>query len=183
MQFIYIHGFNSSSLSTKAQVFMKWCEEKGHTCLCHDLPYEPAKAISLLSETIRSCTEEPKLLGSSLGGFYTTILAETFSLKGIAINPAVHPGLLLRPALGPQTSWHGDYEYEFTQQHLDELITMDIAAITQPDNILMMQEREDETLDWKESVAFYRECHQLIFRGGHHGFSRFEDVLELIERF
>lgn len=162
---------------------MEWCAANGHDCICHDLPYRPAEAIALLSESIMACKDEPKLVGSSLGGFYTTILAEKFSLKGIAINPAVHPGLLLRPALGPQTSWHGDYEYEFTQQHLDQLITMDIADITKPDNILMMQEREDETLDWTEAVAFYRNCHQLVFRGGHHGFSRFEDVLELIERF
>lgn len=183
MQFIYIHGFNSSSLSHKAQVFMQWCDANGHNCICHDLPHRSANAISLLSESIMACEEQPKLVGSSLGGFYTTVLAEKFSLKGVAINPAVHPGLRLRAALGPQTSWHGDYEYEFTQEHLDELIAMDMHSITQPDNILMMQEREDETLDWTEAVAFYRECHQLVFRGGHHGFSRFDDVLELIERF
>lgn len=183
--YLFIHGFTSSSQSTKAQQLRHWLAEQGREdeWLCPDLPIDPAQAIALLSEIIEQAPKPPKLVGSSLGGFYATVLAARYELKAVVINPAVHAGLVLRQAIGPQTSWHSAEQMVFTQAHVDSLNAMDLLAPAAPDNIFLMAEKEDETLDWKTAAAYYRDCHQLIFRGGNHSFTRFQDVLDLIDRF
>lgn len=183
--YLYIHGFSSSSQSYKAQVFKRWLAERGRESewVCPDLSYQPAVALQQLEQCIHSSPTPPKIVGSSLGGFYTTVLVHRFNLKGVVINPAVHPCFTLRRALGAQTFWHSEETFEFTQQYLDDLEAMDILKPSYPENILMMQEVGDEVLDWRDAKAFYRDCHQLIFQGGDHSFTRFEDVIELIDRF
>lgn len=183
---LYIHGFNSSSLSGKAQETKRWltARGRGHEWVCPDLPHRPAQAIAILADIIRSAEITPKLVGSSLGGFYATHLAGAFGLKAVLVNPAVHPALLFRPALGTeQKNWHGDSTYRFTQAHLDELAALDQSAPAHPANLLVMLETGDTTLDWRDAASYYRDAHQLVFQGGDHGFTRFPDVLELIDRF
>lgn len=183
---LYIHGFNSSSLSDKAQVLKHWLEERkrGQEWLCPDLPNRPAEAIAVLSDLIASAPTPPKLIGSSLGGFYATYLVTRFALKAALVNPAVHPALLLRPLVGTtQQYWHSDGDYEFTQAHLDELEELDQLAPANPANMLLLLENGDKTLDWQDASAYYRKAHQLVFQGGNHGFTRFRDVLELIDHF
>jgi hypothetical protein len=119
-----------------------------------------------------------------LGGFYAAYLAATFSLKAVLINPAVHPALLFRPLRGTlQQSWYNDATYTFTQTHLDELTVLDQLTPANPANLLVMLETGDEILDWQDAASYYRKAHQLVFQGGDHGFTRFPDVLELIDRF
>lgn len=188
--YLYIHGFNSSSLSHKTQVLKHWLElqGRGDEWCCPDLPHRPFEAIELLSKLIETNNEKTgvnqlKLVGSSLGGFYANVLAAKYDLKAVVVNPAIYPGQLLKAELGTQTMWNSQDTYEFTQIHLNELNDLQIKTPKNPDNIFLMQERGDEILDWKVAVEFYKDCHQLIFRGGDHGFTRFEDVLELIDRF
>lgn len=183
--FLYIHGFLSSSKSTKAQVLKQWLEAtgRGDEWCCPDLPVSPLEAVRLLSNIIETEKSTVKLVGSSLGGFYATVLAEKYDLKAVVINPAVHPATLLKPAIGSQKSWYSDEVHEFTQQHIHELAALDILKPKQPDNIFLMQEKGDEVIDWQDSKAFYRDCHQLIFNGGDHSFTRYTDVLVLIDCF
>jgi hypothetical protein len=111
------------------------------------------------------------------------VLAARYGLRAVLINPAVHPHLLLRDALGSQKNWHSGEEYEFTQSHLNALAAMDEPAPAQPTNILLMVENGDEVLDYRDAVAYYRDCHQIILQGGDHGFSRFADLLPFIDVF
>ncbi len=182
---LYIHGFGSSSQSGKAQELKRWLEAqgRGQEWVCPDLPHRPTEAIALLEGLIQNAPEQPKLLGSSLGGFYATVLVARFGLKAVLLNPAVHPGLLLRHALGPQKSWHDDGEFEFTQTHLDELNALDLVTPLYPHNLLLMQEKGDEVLNWLDAATYYRDCNQLVFNQGDHGFTRFRAVLDLIDRF
>lgn len=183
--FLFIHGFTSSAQSTKAQQLRNWLTLQGreNEWVCPDLPIDPAAAIAMLSEIIEQSPQPPKLVGSSLGGFYATVLAARYNLKAVVINPAVHAGLVLRQAIGPQKSWHSEELMEFTQANVDSLNAMDLLAPAEPDNIFLMAEKDDETLDWQAAGDYYRDCHQLIFRGGNHSFTRFQEVLELIDRF
>ena len=182
---LYIHGFRSSSLSGKAQETKCWlaAQGRGHEWVCPDLPPYPLEAMQVLDDLVNSAKEPPKLIGSSLGGFYATVLVARFGLKAVVVNPAVHPGLVLRPALGTITSFYGDEQYQFTEQHLQELHALDLPAPLHPENILFMQERGDEVLDWQAGLAYYRDCHQLVFAGGNHGFTRYPAVLDLIDHF
>lgn len=186
MQWLYIHGFNSSSLSGKAQETKRYLAAKGRETdwLCPDLSHRPSEAIHQLSTLISQCEEPPALIGSSLGGFYATVLVARFNLKAVLINPAVHPAQLLQPLVNTtQKAWYSDSTYTFTQAHIDELLALELSKPLYPDNILMMQEKGDEVLDWTKAVEHYRDCHQLVFNGGDHGFARYRMVLGLIDNF
>jgi predicted esterase YcpF (UPF0227 family) len=139
--------------------------------------------MQILDNLVQAAQEPPKLIGSSLGGFYATVLVARYGLKAVVVNPAVHPALILRPALGLITSFYGDEQYLFTEQHLQELQSLDLPAPLHPNNILFMQERGDKVLDWQMGLAYYRDCHQLVFAGGDHGFTRYRAVLDLIDHF
>ena len=183
--YLYIHGFNSSSQSGKAQELKRWLEAQGRgdEWLCPDLPGDPEAAMRVLENIVICYDDDLKLVGSSLGGFYATVLAAKYPLKAVVINPAVYASLVLRPALGIQKGWHDEQSWEFTQTHLQALQAMDLLKPANPDNIFLLQETGDEVLDWQIAQHFYRDCHQLIFRGGNHGFTRFQQVIDLIDRF
>ena len=74
---IYIHGFNSSPASSKAQLLKARLEAlgRGGEYAAPALPHSPAHAAALLDEIT---TRHPGavLVGSSLGGYYATYLAE-----------------------------------------------------------------------------------------------------------
>lgn len=183
---LYIHGLNSSSGSSKAQQLWGWLRSQGREkdFACPDLPHRPVQAITLLEETMASSPTPVRLIGSSLGGFYATVLAARHpSLKAALINPAVHPQLLLREALGPNRNYYTEESYDFTQAHLDELAGLDLPQPGYPENLLLLVETGDSVLDYRDAVNYYRNCHQMIFQGGDHGFTRFAELLPFIDAF
>ena len=183
---IYIHGFNSSSQSGKARDMAAWMADRGlaDAFACPDLPHRPAAAIDLLEGLIGQSQGPAKLLGSSLGGFYATYLAEKHGLKAILVNPCVACHDKLKAYVGQtQKNWHSNQEDVFSAQHAAELDTLKVPAITRPERYLLLAETGDEVLDYRDAVAYYREAHQIILRGGDHGFTRFVDLLPFIDRF
>ncbi len=182
---LYLHGFTSAPQSHKARALQARMAARGcgDRFVCPQLPPSPREAIALADGFIARAPAPVTLVGSSLGGFYATVLAGRYGLRAVLINPAVHPQLLLRDALGPQKNWHTGEEYEFTQSHLNTLAAMDEPAPAQPTNLLLMVETGDEVLDYRDAVAYYRDCHQIVLQGGDHGFSRFIDLLPFIDSF
>ncbi len=183
--YLYIHGFLSSSQSSKAQQFKNWLEEQGRIdeWVCPDLPVNPEEAMQILVDYIESAKTPVKLVGSSLGGFYATVLSERYNIKAIVINPAVHAGLILKYRIGTHKMWHSNETVEFTQTHVDTLNAMDLPIIQHPDNLLVLLEKGDEVLDYRWAESFYSDCNQFIFNGGNHSFTRLEQLFEFIDRF
>ncbi len=181
---VYIHGFNSSPLSSKAQLMKGKLEAlgRGAEFVAPALPHRPAQAVALL-DALAARHPGAGLAGSSLGGFYATWLAEKHGLKAVLVNPAVRPYELLRPALGMQKNLHTGAEYELTQQHLDELAALEVPAISRPERYLLMVETGDEVLDYRTAVARYRGCRQLVVEGGDHSFSSFAAHLDTVLAF
>lgn len=183
---LYIHGFNSSSGSGKAQQLLAWLKAQGRESefACPDLPHRPGAALALLEDVIVQSPTPVRLIGSSLGGFYATVLAARHAeLKAALINPAVHPHLLLRQAVGLNKNYYTDETYEFTRTHLDELAELDLPTPLHPENLLLMVETGDSVLDSQDAVHYYRNCHQIVLCGGDHGFTRFADLLPFIDCF
>lgn len=185
---IYIHGFNSGGASTKAGQLRAYFAASGQpeAFLCPDLPHQPTQAIALLSDLIRRFTQTHdtvKLVGSSLGGFYATWLAERMGLSAVLINPAVHAQLSLENALGEQKNYSSGEIYQFTRQHLDELAALDLPMVQQPEKLLLMVETGDEVLDYGEAVAYYAGSRQVIVPGGDHGFRSFAQHIPTIIAF
>ena len=183
---LYIHGFNSSSQSGKAKEMAAWMAERGlaEAFACPDLPHRPGAAIRVLEELIVRNPGPAKLLGSSLGGFYATWLAEKYGLKAILVNPCVacHDKLAGQVGL-VQKNWHSGEEYLFNREHLAELDALQVAAITRPERYLLLAETGDEVLDYREAVAYYAGARQEVLEGGDHGFTRFAQFLPAILAF
>ena len=138
---VYLHGFNSSPASGKARQFGEYLAGLGREAdyYCPALPNSPREAIAQVeAELERRRPESVTLIGSSLGGFYATYLAEKHGWKAVLVNPAVHAHKLLRSALGPQTHWHTGEQWELTEAHLAELASLDVDAITLPKRYLLL---------------------------------------------
>ena len=118
---VYLHGFNSSPLSTKAQQFEKILAAEYPQVQVHipQLATWPAQAMQEVAELVASLSGKVAFVGSSLGGFYATWLAHKFAAKAVLINPAVQPDVLLQSMLGPQRNYHtDDGEYELSLIHI-----------------------------------------------------------------
>jgi hypothetical protein len=183
---LYIHGFNSSSRSGKAQEFGAWLNQRGlgEAYVCPDLPHRPAEALQLLEDLIAASTAPVKLIGSSLGGFYATYLAEKYAFKAILVNPCVACHSKLAAMVGQtQKNWHSGEEYLFTEAHAAELNDFAVAAISQPARYLLLAETGDSVLDYREAVNFYAGAQQVVLEGGDHGFTRFIEYVPAILAF
>jgi uncharacterized protein len=176
---LYLHGFNSSPKSMKATALKAHLEAQGlgDAYLCPELPHRPAEAMRLVEALIeRVGAGELTIVGSSLGGFYATHLTEKYGFKSVLVNPGVFAHASLASYIGPQTNLYNGTQYEFTRQHIDELAALARARPTRLDRYWLMVESADETLDYREAVAFYRGARQLVIAGGDHGFSNWNQV-------
>lgn len=182
---IYIHGFNSSSLSFKAGLMQERMATlgQGGACVCPELDHRPQRAVAQLEALIESAGRMPvALVGSSLGGYYATWLAEKHALRAALVNPAVQPYELLCGHLGPLRNLYTGAQYEFTARHLAELRALEVPRIT-PARYLLLVATGDETLDYRRAVAKYQGCDQIVVDGGDHAFSAFADYLDIVLAF
>lgn len=181
---LYLHGFRSGPQSFKARAMSDFMTTRGlgDEFSCPALPFDPANAISLcnsLIETGKKRGASITLVGSSLGGYYATWLAERHDLQAVLINPAVLAHVSLADYVGPQTHFYTDETFELTSGHIDTLRALEIATPT-PARYLLLVEKGDEVLDWRQAAARYAGCRQVILDGGDHSFTRFSDYLPTI---
>lgn len=185
--FIYVHGFNSSPQSMKAQLFKRVMDEKGRpqALLIPELPSAPADAMKLLVSLVEHHSDKSiVLLGSSLGGYYSTWLVEHYAhVKAVLINPSVRPFELLPQYLGENTNLYTGETYILTSEHMQQLLAIQCEEIKRPEAFLLMVQTADETLNYQEAVDKFPHSPQFIQPGGSHGFERFEDMIPAIFAF
>ena len=176
---LYIHGLNSSPASFKANLLKRRLESMGRGAefSAPALPDRPRAAAALLEGEV-AAHPGAALVGSSLGGFYATWLAERHGLKAVLVNPAVRPYEGLRQFLGAQQNLHTGERYELTQAHLTELSALEVSAISRPERYLLMVETGDEVLDYRHAVKRYHGCRQMVIEGGDHAFRDFGEYLD-----
>lgn len=182
---LYLHGFTSGPQSRKVQALGARMAQLGlaKRLSCPQLPASPAEAIALADGILTrkfGAGETPTLVGSSLGGFYATWLAEKFGLKAVLVNPAVVAAIELERYLGPQTWLYTGEPFEFTRQHIAELHALEVPALTDPARYWLLAEEGDEVLDCRQAVARYVGARQTVLPGGDHSFTRWEDYLDAI---
>ena len=155
---LYLHGFRSSPRSTKA------------------------KAMALLDDGLAGWPPEAMaVIGSSLGGFYATSLAERFGYKAVLLNPAVFPARDLARYIGEQTAWNEPHEHFFFEpRFVEELRALESGPLTTPANYLAVIAKGDEVLDWREMTARYAGAQIRLLEGGDHALSEFDAQLPLI---
>jgi predicted esterase YcpF (UPF0227 family) len=182
---VYLHGFNSSPQSHKARVLRDALDARGlaHLYACPALPHEPAAALAAAERVIESHrAADICLVGSSLGGFYATHLAETHSLRAVLINPAIDPHVGLRAYLGPQQNLHTGAQYQLTERHLEQWAQRYVHEVT-PARYLLLVETGDEVLDYRHAVRRYRGAQQIVVEGGDHTLQSFASHIPRILQF
>jgi uncharacterized protein len=182
---IYLHGFNSSPGSRKAQVLKRCMEERGlgDQYCCPALPHLPTRALARIeAEIAKYPRESTALIGSSLGGFYATYLAERHDLRAVLINPAVYPHEDLRAYLGIQRNLHTQQQYELTEDHLRQWEKLYLPTV-RPQHYLLLVETGDEVLDYHQAVNKYQGARQIVIEGGDHSLASFPEHIPLILEF
>ena len=178
---LYLHGFRSSPQSTKARTLaahMAAHHPQVHWW-CPQLPPSPRAAMEMLLEGIASWPRETMaVVGSSLGGFYATGVAEHTGCRAVLVNPAVDPARDLAKYIGEQTSWHDPEERFFFQpEYVDELKTLACGPLAHPERYLAFIAKGDEVLDWREMHGRYASSPQVLLEGGDHALSDFDTHL------
>ncbi|HLX81492.1 MAG TPA: YqiA/YcfP family alpha/beta fold hydrolase [Burkholderiales bacterium] len=182
---VYLHGFNSSPASHKAQVMKAHMEGRGQGqhYACPALPDTPREAIRAIERAIAG--QNPcrvTFIGSSLGGFYATYLAEKLGCRAALINPAITPHIGLEAYLGTQKNLHTGAPYELTRAHLEGWRALFVERID-PERYLLLVETGDEVLDWREAARKYEGARMVIRHGGDHTLQSFPEHIERILAF
>lgn len=188
---LYLHGFRSSPHSVKAKRMAALVaqEHPDVRWWCPQLPPSPKEAMQLLFNGLSQWQQDAGLerlavIGSSLGGFYATAVAERFACKAVLLNPAVEPARDLGRYTGEQTAWHNASErFFFEPRFVDELRALRCGLLKAPDNYLAIIAKGDEVLDWREMTARYAGSRIRLLEGGDHALSDFEPHLPLIADF
>ncbi len=178
---LYLHGFRSSPQSTKARIVAAWLAAHRPDVVwhCPQLPPSPAEAIRGVLDHISDWpARTTAVIGSSLGGWYATAVAERLTAcRAALLNPAVHPARDLARSIGELTAWHGEGErFRFDESHIDELRRLQPGSLTRPQRYLAVVAKGDEVLDWREMAARYAGCRLKLVEGGDHALSDFEAV-------
>ncbi|MEM5388694.1 YqiA/YcfP family alpha/beta fold hydrolase [Paraburkholderia phymatum] len=178
---LYLHGFRSSPNSFKARVMAgrlaalgrgaEWC--------CPMLPVSPLETVALVEERVAAARpSHVTLIGSSLGGYFATHLAEKHGWRAVLLNPAVVPQRDLSHYLGEQPLWHGGGSIVVEQHHLDELRALGVASVTRPERYYLIAATGDEVLDYREMLAHYPGVRTKLIEGSDHAISEFPDYVD-----
>jgi hypothetical protein len=143
--------------------------------------------MAMLAETLAAWpAQRMAVIGSSLGGFYATAVAERHGCPAVLLNPAIDPARDLAKYIGEQTAFHDPAErFFFRAEFVDELRDLTPAAITDPQRYLAIIAKGDEVLDWREMSARYAGCRIKLLDGGDHALSDFDahlpDILHFLQ--
>ncbi len=180
---IYLHGFLSSPQSKKALQTVQYWRERGleEYLLVPDLTTGPAESIRQVQALIDGLAgRRVGVIGSSLGGFYATCLAESNCLRAVVVNPAVQPHRRWRFYLGEHRNYYSDVVHVVTEQHVEELQKLDVEKLRTPGNYLLLAQTGDEVLDYRLAEAFYQMGTCIIQEGGNHSFENYAEFLPII---
>ncbi len=184
---LYLHGFRSSPRSTKAQLVQQAVAQRHPrvTLWCPQLPPSPRAAMDLVMQGIAGWPREGMaVMGSSLGGYYATWIAEQTGCRAVLLNPAVHAARDLASQVGTHPSWHEPQAFfEFKAGYLDELRALAVPAITRPERYYALIARGDEVLDWREMSAHYPGTAGRVLEGSDHAITEFPHYLDEVLAF
>ncbi|MDP3310603.1 MAG: YqiA/YcfP family alpha/beta fold hydrolase [Polaromonas sp.] len=175
---LYLHGFRSSPQSAKARQVAAWMQGRhpGVRWWCPQLPPSPKDAMQMVADGIAGWPRASMaVMGSSLGGFYATHVAETCGCKAVLLNPAVNAARDLAKYIGEQTAWHDpDGRFFFEPRFIDELRALTHGPVARPENYFAVIAKGDEVLDWREMSGRYPGAQIRLLEGGDHAISDFE---------
>lgn len=183
---IYLHGFNSSPQSQKVAELRQRLPELAPTVelVVPELGFDPDVALQRALAAAATAGERPAgVIGSSMGGFYASVVSARMGIPAALVNPAAWPSRLLQHHLGPQHNPYTGEHYELTRDHTERLETMESGDSADPSKLFVLVETGDETLDYREALGKHPGAATWIQPGGDHRFQRFDRVMPAILAF
>ncbi len=178
---VYLHGFRSSPASRKATMLRQAMASRGRSAeyLCPALPASPTRAVEEALRLVQGiASDRLALIGSSLGGYYATWLAERLGCRAVLLNPAIRPQDDLAKHLGVQPVFFSDISIDFRREYLGELDAIDTPSITRPERYLLIAATGDAVIDYRAMMHKYSGARQVVIEGSDHELSDFADYLE-----
>ena len=176
---VYLHGFRSSPQSTKARKFAAWVAAHRPELVwwCPQLPASPAEAMRAVMAGVSAWpADRMAVVGSSLGGFYATAVAEQRGCRAVLLNPGVDPARDLADAIGATTAWHSGAPFDFRPEYVDELRAIaPPAQLTDLGRYFAVIAKGDEVLSWREMSERYRGAPMRLIEGSDHALSDFDE--------
>ncbi len=185
MNIIYLHGFQSSSLSIKGQLLKRYCESRPQWYVhLPDLNMPPHLALEKLAALIQEL-DQVVLVGSSLGGFYATQLVAKLAVPAVLINPAMQPWHLFRDLFGAtQLPYKVNEHWTLDDAQLDYLEQIELPFVQDADKILVLLQQGDEVLDYREAQRYYNGAALVISETqGNHAMEDFADKIPMALQF
>ncbi|QDL53625.1 YqiA/YcfP family alpha/beta fold hydrolase [Rhodoferax aquaticus] len=184
---LYLHGFRSSPQSHKARMVAHYVAQHHPQVrwLCPQLPPSPKAAMALVRTAIQNWpVRQMAVVGSSLGGFYATYVAETLGCTAVVLNPAVSPSRDLEKYIGEQTSWHDPAaHFYFAPEYVQELSDLQCGPLSQPERYMAVIAKGDELLDWREMHNRYSASHLRLLDESDHALSDFDTHIDAVMDF
>jgi len=182
---IYLHGFRSSPQSRKAQILARHLQQRGAAdrYQCPALPASPRAASRLALDLAQAAPREQlALIGSSLGGYYATWIAEKLGCRAVLLNPAVDPAHDLQAHIGRQPVFFSDDEINFRPEYIEELREL-YTSVTRPERYFLIAATGDTVIDHRKMLAKYAGARQHLIDGSNHELSDFERYVEEVLAF
>jgi len=184
---LYLHGFRSSPQSAKARQMAAHvaAHHPGVHLWCPQLPPSPRAAMQQVAQGIADWPRSAMaVVGSSLGGFYASWVAQQARCPSVLLNPAVDPARDLERYIGEQTAWHDPAErFFFLPEYIGELRALDVRGLPAAGPELAIIAKGDELLDWREMSGRYPAAQQVLLEGGDHALSDFPAHIGTVARF
>jgi predicted esterase YcpF (UPF0227 family) len=174
---LYLHGFRSSPGSRKATMLRERMRSLGREdeYACPALPESPRAAAELALVLASSVPPSSvALIGSSLGGYYATWLAERLGCRAVLLNPAIAPARDLEAHLGRQPVYFSTDEIDFRAEHLLELREIDTPVISRPERYFLLAATGDTLIDYRTMTSKYAGARRRVITGSNHELSDFD---------
>lgn len=175
---LYLHGFRSSPRSAKALQTAAWLQAHRPRVhwWCPQLDASPNDVMQRLHDGIATWPRDTMaVVGSSLGGFFATVLAEATGCRAVVLNPSVNPARDLAPYIGRQPLFHDPAQFiDVRPSFADELRQMTPLRLQHPERYFAVIAKGDEVLDWREMHARYAGARIKLLEGGEHALEDYE---------
>ena len=207
MNLIYIHGLDSDANSTKGLLLEKYCQRHHPdiTVLRPDLNKSPAQVreqlLSLIegldnSKDQQTGSTNTVLIGSSLGGYFSTLISNQIGCPALLLNPSTQPHITLQRFSDNSVSNQDNIDelsddkvlhttaggWHITPSDLQWFADHKIFQVIYPNKVAVLLKQDDELLNSELSQAFY-EGHGAsvtMQAGGDHRFSDFGEQLPMV---
>lgn len=184
---LYLHGFNSTGASTKAEDMRQRALKFGWTVLSPTIDYKNFDNIPKQLKSLMLTKRPDLVVGTSMGGFLTMYATWKYGVKGIAINPVTEPQETLKKMVGENKNFVTKAKFIFTEQDrlkYAQFVEDEFCHIDVDDRTTFLLALDDELLgDHHYLESKYPNCHNFFYYDGvQHRFGSVKTIMNHITR-